>query len=322
MKTPVRTTGIVALCGVKVAAASLGTVPAPTSGTLCGAGAVCLAHPCGRTGVPFPRVLSIVDVAVRPDFAIRAVTCQGGHAGWSEPEARGNHQLVLVRRGRFRREAAGVASDLDGTTAYLSAPRQEERFAHPAGGDVCTAVTLSPTLWHTIAGPRVRVPRPTVYVDARLDAAHRRCLAAARGGDVDFALVEELLGMLVATLARAGAGIIGGGPRPADLDLVATAREAIREDDRRADGLLSLAGLLGVSPYRLSRAFSREVGTSLTRYRNRVRVGRALDRLEDGERDLAGLAAELRFVDQAHLSRTVREHTGHTPRALRRLLAE
>lgn len=41
-----------------------------------------------------------------------------------------------------------------------------------------------------------------------------------------------------------------------------------------------------------------------------------------GERDLAGLAAELRFVDQAHLSRTVREHTGHTPRALRRLLAE
>lgn len=30
---------------------------------------------------------------------------------------------------------------------------------------------------------------PTAYIDARLDAAQRRCLAAVRSGDADFALV-------------------------------------------------------------------------------------------------------------------------------------
>jgi AraC-like DNA-binding protein len=59
---------------------------------------------------------------------------------------------------------------------------------------------------------------------------------------------------------------------------------------------------------------------SLTRFRNRVRVGRAMARIQDGETDLAGLAAELGFADQAHLTRTVRALVGHTPTALRRLL--
>ncbi|MFD0541604.1 helix-turn-helix domain-containing protein [Actinomadura luteofluorescens] len=59
---------------------------------------------------------------------------------------------------------------------------------------------------------------------------------------------------------------------------------------------------------------------SVTRYRNRIRVGRALDRLERGERDLSGLAADLGFADHAHLTRTVREETGRTPTVLRRLL--
>jgi AraC-like DNA-binding protein len=64
------------------------------------------------------------------------------------------------------------------------------------------------------------------------------------------------------------------------------------------------------------------MGVSLTRYRNRVRVGRALDRLAAGETSLAALAADLGFADQSHLSRTVRDQVGHTPAVLRRLLAD
>ena len=96
----------------------------------------------------------------------------------------------------------------------------------------------------------------------------------------------------------------------------------IGDDHPAAKGLFPLAELLGVSPYRLSRAFTRELGVSLTRYRNRVRLGRALDRLEDGEPSLAALAADLDFADQAHLSRMMTEYMGHTPTALRRLLAQ
>jgi AraC-like DNA-binding protein len=93
---------------------------------------------------------------------------------------------------------------------------------------------------------------------------------------------------------------------------------AILDGAPEADRLPAPAALLNVSPYRLSRAFSRYRGLSLTRYRNRVRVGRALDRLIDGDTGLADLAAHLGFADQAHLTRTVRAHAGHTPVALRR----
>jgi AraC-like DNA-binding protein len=75
-----------------------------------------------------------------------------------------------------------------------------------------------------------------------------------------------------------------------------------------------------VSPFRLSRAFSREMGVPLTRYRNRVRVAQVLDRLEQGEDSLARLATDLGFADQAHLCRTTRQHLGQTRTALRHVL--
>lgn len=255
-------------------------------------------------------VLSATTLAARPEFAVCTVRCGSDHIRWSEPESHHGYRLVLPRRGRFRRQAEGSSTDLDRTMAYLGVPGEEERFAHPAGGDVCTSVRIAPRLWDGTASGR------TVYVDARVDLAHRRLLIAAAGGDVDYALTEELLRLVTATTGRPTER-----PRPADRTLVAAAREAIIDGVSEAAGLCPLAGLLKVSPYRLSRAFSREMGISLTRYRNRVRVGRTLDRLAEGESSLADLAAHLGFADQAHLTRTVREHLGHTPVALRRLLA-
>jgi AraC-like DNA-binding protein len=214
---------------------------------------------------------------------------------------------VLVRSGRFRRTGPEGVTDLDPTLGYVSRPGIEERFAHPAGGDVCTSISIAPARWATLCRGG---ERSDFYVDARVDLAHRRLLST--GSDPDYALVEQLLALLSATVGLLPAGSAG------DRALVAAAREAIVADEPAAGGLFSLADHLDVSPYRLSRAFSREIGVSITRYRNRVRVGRALERLEQGERSLALLAADLGFADQAHLTRTVREHTGHTPGVLRR----
>ncbi|MEV4357771.1 helix-turn-helix domain-containing protein [Nonomuraea sp. NPDC049625] len=362
---------------------------------------------------------SAVRLAAGDGFHLDAVTCADDHRGWSAAELGSAHRLVLVRRGLFRRKADGRAAVIDPTMAYLGVPGEEEHFAHPAGGDVCTSVSLTPELWHTLAGEGPP-GRPTLYVDARLDLAHRRFLVAARGGDTAFELAESLLSLVATTLARltptltpassgsgatdaarpgastteasvprttapalgpestvapalgsrgteatpgaalasrpgtagvmpgprlgtdaaasrtddAGVGGVGGadtsaakgsasrgggGPRSGAV-IADAAREAIAADHPAASGLMTLAELLAVSPYQLSRAFTRELGVSLTYYRNRVRVGRALDRLEDGEPSLAGLAADLGFADQAHLTRTIRHHVGHTPTALRRLL--
>ncbi|MFD3703994.1 helix-turn-helix domain-containing protein [Nocardia sp. NPDC058658] len=256
-------------------------------------------------------MLCAVPLAARPDFTVTAVTCHDDHARWSAPEARDDHRIVLVRRGRFRRRADGVDADLDPTVGYLGRPGEEERFAHPAGGDVCTSVSVAPEFW---AG---RASAGSVYIDARVELAHRRLLGTAAGGDIDYALTEELLRLVVAATGRPAPPA-----HPGERALVAAAREAIRTGDSEAAGLRSLAALLNVSPYRLSRVFSRHMGVSVTHYRNRIRVGHAVSRLSAGETGLAALAADLGFADQSHLTRTIREHLGHTPAVLRRLLVE
>ena len=275
-----------------------------------------------------------VDLARGPGFSVAAVSCGDDHAGWSPTETRAGHRLVLVRRGRFRRRVAGRPATIDPTLGYLGLPGEQESFAHPAGGDECTSVAIAPQLWRLLAGDPGRPARTTVPVDARLELAHRRLVAAAASGDADHALAEELLALVAAAVRRtmagatpAGATEMAAGPpggaaaaKVRDAGLAAAAREAVAADHPASRGLFPLAEMLGVSPYRLSRAFSREAGMSLTRYRNRVRVSRALERLAAGERDLGLLAADLGFCDQAHLTRTVRAQAGHTPAALRRLL--
>jgi AraC-like DNA-binding protein len=273
-------------------------------------------------------VLSFVELAARSGVRVTAVTCRGDRRDWSDPESPGDYRMVLVQRGRFhRRGRTGPRSgpaEIDRGMAYVGTPDEEERFAHPDGGDVCTAISLTPERWATLAGDGVRLTRPVVTVDPRLDLAHRRVLAAAGTGDIDYALTEELLAVVGRVVAQAVSGPTPAAPGPgrADPALVTAARRAIEEDHPSAGGLFSLAEQLGVSPYTLSRAFTRELGVSLTRYRNRVRLTRALDRLEQGEPSLATLAADLGFADQAHLTRTMTEHLGHPPTTLRRLLTK
>jgi transcriptional regulator GlxA family with amidase domain len=85
--------------------------------------------------------------------------------------------------------------------------------------------------------------------------------------------------------------------------------------------LAELAGRVALSPHHLSRVFKAETGETISRYRNRLRVRLALERLADGERCLARLAADLGFVDQAHLARVVRSEVGASPSELRRRFA-
>jgi AraC-like DNA-binding protein len=281
-----------------------------------------LPHLSGVVGTVV-TVLDAVVLSRGPAVTVAGFTCTDHRRAWSEPEVQDDVRLVLVRRGRFRRRTGGVPSTVDTTAGYLGLPGEEEQFAHPAGGDRCTCLRIPAPFWLRLAGPHARPVTPAIYVDARLELAHRRVVAAARGGDPGFAVVEELLELVAAVLART---VTAGTPAdatgdPARAVLVARAREAIAAGDPAAEGLVPLADALGVSPFRLSRAFPAELGVSLTHYRNRVRVGRALDRLEDGAPSLAALAVELGFADQAHLTRTVRRHTGRTPAVVRRLLA-
>ncbi len=267
------------------------------------------------------KVLTAQTLISRPDFSIATWSCTGEHADWSEPERPVDGRFVLVRSGSFHRRGSGGAVEHDATLGYLGAPGAPEHFAHPHGGDACTSLQLTAENWWQLAGEPKRLGPTAVYVDARLELAHRRLLTAGHA-DPDYQLAEGLV-RLVGTALRSAAQrpIPAGSPaRMSERRLVARARDAIRQADDAAGGLFPLAAALGVSPYRLSRSFSNELGVSVTRYRNRVRVGWALDHLHRGESTMADVAASLGFADQAHFCRTVRAHTGWTPTATQREL--
>ncbi|UPK77192.1 AraC family transcriptional regulator [Nocardioidaceae bacterium SCSIO 66511] len=247
-----------------------------------------------------------------PHFAIRAVACDDHHVDWSPPETTPVAQVVMVQRGRFRVRSGGRRVTVDPTTGYLHAPGQETSFAHPAGGDVCTSISL-PTDVLTSGIDAGRTAE--VRVDARLELAHRVLL---RGhSDPAFASAEGVVQLLQLALRRRP----DESPAPGRHDLADRAREAILADDPSSAGLVELAGSLRTSPAHLSRTFRHHAGVSISRYRNRVRVSRALRRIDEGETDLAALAISLGFSDQAHLSRTMRRETGHPPGRVRAFLA-
>jgi AraC-like DNA-binding protein len=75
------------------------------------------------------------------------------------------------------------------------------------------------------------------------------------------------------------------------------------------------------SLFHLARSFRKHTGLSLHAYRQRLRLALALQRLEEGERDLAALAHELGYSSQSHLGSAFVREIGVTPAQARRVLA-
>ena len=78
-----------------------------------------------------------------------------------------------------------------------------------------------------------------------------------------------------------------------------------------------MAKALGCSPYHLSRIFHREAGLPMRRYLDRCRLRTALERLAEGEKDLAGLALDLGYADHSHFSNAFRREFGMSPSLFR-----
>jgi len=263
--------------------------------------------------------LSKRRIAAASGFCLEDVRCACDRSSWSEPEDSSAHAIVFVRRGCFRRRADGVESVLDPAAVYVERPGQEQQVAHPAdGGDACTQITL-PADFAGSFGDETVTTRPWL-TPPDLDLAHRLLLRARTHDDFEF--TERVVSLAAQVLSPPGpyrSAKIRPVTAAARRRIVDTTREAIATDPTL--GLLQLAQISSVSPHHLSRTFRSETGETVSRYRNRIRVRLALERLAEGEPRLARLAAELGFADQAHLARVVRNEVDRTPSELRAALA-
>jgi AraC-like DNA-binding protein len=247
-------------------------------------------------------------------FAVVDVRGGSGAGDWSAPEAPSSYGVVFVRSGCFRRLSNGVESVLDPTSVYFESPGREQRLLHPRdGGDRRTAIELAPELLE----PLLNVPLPAAAVMSTpfVDLEHRRLLALAHRtpAQVD---EDQVMTLVMSVVAQASAA-----RRTADSvrrRAVDTVRELLTADPRLS--LLALARHVALSPYHLSRIFAAETGQTISNYRNCLRARAALERIGEGERSLARMAADLGFADHAHLTRVVRREAGAPPSTLRELL--
>lgn len=267
-------------------------------------------------------MLAKTALAAGPGFLLETVQCQCGETGWSAPEGVERYGIVFVRRGCFHRRLNGVDSFVDPTVVYFERPEDEQRIAHPSdGGDSCTALNLSESMAAWLWGGEPGLPDAPVASSPATDLRQRLLLAAiSRGdpGDVAAAVVD----LASEVLERVEPERVAAG-RPSTVQarqrVVDAAREALAETPRA--GVIELARRVAVSPHHLSRVFKSETGETISRYRNRLRVRLALERLAAGEPCLARLAADLGFADQAHLARVVRQELGEAPSLLRERLS-
>ena len=247
------------------------------------------------------RVLAQADLA-----SVLDVRCGAPRSGWSEPELGDACALVLVRRGCFLRRVDGFSQLIDPASAYFQRPGDEQQVAHPCdGGDACTVIHLDERVLED------EPPRHPLFTSRGADLAHRRLLRACREPVDTFDLEERALALVGMVLDRVRSRSVSHAQRRAVDD----ARALLNE--RPAAKLTEVAHAVALSPSHLSRVFRAVTAETLTRYRNRVRVRVALDRLAEGEESLARLAAELGFADHAHLTRLVRAETGSPPSRLR-----
>ena len=269
-------------------------------------------------------MLSRTRLGSGPGFAVEEIRCARlATPGWSTPEAGSAYKLVFVRAGLFRRRLGRAEAVLDPAVGYWERPGDEQQVAHPLGtGDLCIAITLSEELLAALAGGVAAVPAAPVLTGDGLDLGYRTLTSRARRGADALELGERVARLAVAALAQRLPERVGSG-RPA----TAAARRRLADTTREVLTAVpepltlgALAHLVGASPYHLSRVFQAETGLSLTRFRNQLRLRRALERLAAGESSLASVAADAGFADHAHFCRTVRKQLGHTPTQLRSLL--
>jgi AraC-like DNA-binding protein len=214
-----------------------------------------------------------------------------------------------------------------GNASWLARPGQavfvskgvDYRITHPDAEscDCCTDV------WITDEGLDLLEIRPDPRQacrafghDLKFQKTHvEMLLGLLRGGDVQDA--EELLADTLGCLMQAH-GSRARTARDARMrQQVIRVEEAIIGHAGENLGVNELAGMIGCSPFHLCRIFRACTGQSLRQFRMQQRLGSALGRLGDGERDLATLACNMGFSSHSHMTDAFRLALGMSPSEVR-----
>lgn len=254
-----------------------------------------------------------------PLVCVCDVTCHAPQSGCSDEEWCSVTQIVVPRRGVFLLHHRGVPIVADPNTALVFRMGDTYQFSHPVnGGDQCTVLVFRPELMDEALGD-IEAQHGTIHAATQM-RIHILTYTLATGL-TDRLESEESAVLVLNALAK-------------DFNSSLTLQRVSEFQQRRVEEvrallaskptnpwhLESIARSVYCSPFHLARQFRAVTGESIVRYLLRLRLALALDRLAQGETDLAKLAVELGFAHHSHFSARFRSVFGETPTAVRNTL--
>lgn len=244
------------------------------------------------------------------EFTVEHVRSLAHHGpGWSGPYTLESRRIIFpvgrtvldVRSGSGTWLVDGLtAMQFDDAMVYQLRPS-----THAARRSVVVRPHHHPSRSDTAPAFCLLSPR-SLY---RVHAAQRQLLAGDAGADAAIAGLVDELGTIRRQVPLTGT--------------VARARRLLAQTaDREAKlSMHEVADAVSRSPFHLARSFRHETGLSLHQYRQHLRLAAAMERLADGDGDLAGIAHDLGYCSQSHLGAVFRRETGVTLGEARRVLA-
>jgi AraC-like DNA-binding protein len=280
-------------------------------------------HPRGLSSWDHRSVASYSHVRVLlggPHVSVTLIRCAGTNTSRSREEASDGDQITFVRAGFFVRHSAGASVAADANHVLFFRRDHPYRVEHPVSrGDECVVFSLSSAdrlAWLEHGGLDIQSshdPFPHVAGLITPSAALRmHSLVAALRRELDPLEADERALSLLASVSPPPA--LPGRRAPA-RDGRAVAEHVKLLIQRNLGDRLTLseiAGAVGMSAFRLCRVFHASAGLPIHRYRTRLRLHTALQRLAEGERDLTRLAMDLGFADHPHFTQTFRSTFGLT----------
>jgi AraC-like DNA-binding protein len=237
---------------------------------------------------------------------------------WSVPYEVASPRIVLPSSGNTAFRMAGQDLLLDGLTA-LSLPTGLPYQMKPLAGPVRASIVVSAQAGEASAVLDTPPACAAWSLAPRALWLLRRHWRGLARGDERLEATRTLLQRVLQQSAPAAQG------QGRSAGAVQRAQHFMAE--RTADShaarwtLNDVADAACCSLFHLARSFRKHNGLSLHGYRQRLRLAAALQRLEEGERDLAALAHELGYSSQSHLGSVFAREVGVTPANARRALA-
>jgi len=274
-------------------------------------------------------VIAMAELAVRtllrtPTIAVRDVACRGTCVHKSPEECASSLQLVFTYRGVYVRHLGSDPAVAEANQVVIFNPGEGYRISHPVhGGDASLVIVPDEEQLRELVPSALQRRGSTLGLDAhrlRIDPRAQALVALLRHGLRSGAAELLEAESLALTLVRRAFGprtSHRAGSTAARRRIVDRTKLVLASDLSRRWTLAELGREIGASPVYLTQVFQQVEAVPLYRYQLRLRLARALDRLDQVE-DLSALAFEVGFSSHSHFSATFQRVYGRTPSAFRR----